>query len=121
MPSNLSENIVKKTKEEYEKGLKEGKWFEYPPRQDEKPDELRENDITEQLKRCEVCKQLMKALDNYKIISDIVEKLKKTKSKIIEEMAELSQTIGIKAEYFYPINDNLGELIDELEEEYGIE
>lgn len=29
------DDLVKKVKEEYEKGLKEGKWLEYPPRQDE--------------------------------------------------------------------------------------
>jgi len=27
-------DLIRKTKEEYEKGLKEGKWIEYPPRQD---------------------------------------------------------------------------------------
>ncbi|HUW89591.1 MAG TPA: hypothetical protein VMV43_03655 [Candidatus Nanopelagicaceae bacterium] len=37
-------------------------------------EEPSENEITEQLKRCEVCKQQMKILNNYELISEFVEK-----------------------------------------------
>ena len=42
-----------------------------------------------------------------KLISEFVKSVKETRTKIIEEMTKISETIGLKAEAYYPVNDNL--------------
>lgn len=51
-----------------------------------------------------------------KIISEIVEDIKENRTKIIEKMVKISETIGLKTEAYYLINDVLEELQEKWEE-----
>jgi len=53
--------------------------------------------------------------ENKGLISEFLNDIKYRWNKIVEKLTEISEKSGLKAEFYFPINDNFGELQEKWE------
>ena len=72
---------------------------------------IKRGDITEKdyFEKVEPCNILIKRAKE-RLISEFLNDIKYRWNKIISKLTEISENLGLKAEFYFPINDNFGEL-----------